>query len=55
MEWVLVYYEYWIYFGKDGDRLVILLAGGANKAPECGYFGCKMALARLLSAGNGKG
>lgn len=25
---------YWIYFGKDGDRLVILLAGGTKKRQQ---------------------
>jgi putative addiction module killer protein len=24
----------WIYFGKDGDRLVILLAGGTKKRQD---------------------
>jgi putative component of toxin-antitoxin plasmid stabilization module len=30
---------YRVYFGKDGDTLIILLGGGTNKAPAKGYWG----------------
>ncbi|WP_198342153.1 hypothetical protein [Nitrosococcus watsonii] len=38
---------YRIYFGKDGDRLVILFAGGTKEAPGRRRCCRKRALARL--------
>lgn len=35
-----------IYFGKDGDWLVIF-RGWYQEVPGCGYFGCIRALERL--------
>lgn len=32
---------YWIYFGKDGDRLVILLAGGTKKRQDADIAAAK--------------
>ena len=38
---------YRIYFGRDGDRLIILLAGGSEEAPATGHRAGKGELGRL--------
>ena len=45
---------YRIYFGKDGDRLVILLAGGTKKRQDADIAAAKGLTGATISAGNGK-
>jgi putative addiction module killer protein len=45
---------YRIYFGKDGDRLVILLAGGAKKRRDADITAAKANWGAATSDGNGK-
>ena len=44
---------YRIYFGKDGDRLVIVLAGGTKKRQDATLLPQKV-IGATISAGNGK-
>ncbi len=41
---------YRVYFGKDGDTLVILLGGGTKKPPAQGYRGRPGSLAGVQAA-----
>ena len=44
---------YRIYFGKDGDRLVLLLAGGTKKRQDAILL-LQKGTGATISAGNGK-
>ena len=45
--------DYRIYFGKDGGRLVLLLAGGTKKRQDADITAAK-GTGATISAGNGK-